>query len=144
MNTTKIKEKTGQTIFTVAAVICVIAVAAIFVFMLIKSIPALNKIGLFDFIFGDNWSPDRLDKYENATLSGSYGILKMIVGTLAATVGALLIGGTLGYFTAVFIAYNYEEYSHFRVIRRFKAALPCWKRGFYFEISGFAVRWHGG
>ena len=105
MNTTKIKEKTGQTIFTVAAVICVIAVAAIFVFMLIKSIPALNKIGLFDFIFGDNWSPDRLDKYENATLSGSYGILKMIVGTLAATVGALLIGGTLGYFTAVFIAF---------------------------------------
>lgn len=105
MNTTKIKEKTGQTIFTVAAVICVIAVAAIFVFMLIKSIPALNKIGLFDFIFGDNWSPDRLDKYENATLSGSYGILKMIVGTLAATVGALIIGGTLGYFTAVFIAF---------------------------------------
>lgn len=105
MNTTKIKEKTGQTIFTVAAVICVIAVAAIFVFMLIKSIPALNKIGLFDFIFGDNWSPDRLDKYENATLSGSYGILKMIIGTLAATVGALLIGGTLGYFTAVFIAF---------------------------------------
>ena len=105
MNTTKIKEKTGQTIFTVAAIICVIAVAAIFVFMLIKSIPALNKIGLFDFIFGDNWSPDRLDKYENATLSGSYGILKMIVGTLAATVGALLFGGTLGYFTAVFIAF---------------------------------------
>ncbi len=105
MNTTKIKEKTGQTIFTVAAIVCLIAVAAIFVFMLIKSIPAFNKIGVFDFIFGDNWSPDRLDKYENATLSGSYGIFKMIVGTLAATVGALLIGGTLGYFTAVFIAF---------------------------------------
>ncbi len=105
MNTVKLKEKTGQTIFTVAAVICVIATIAIFVFMLIKSIPAFNKIGLFDFIFGDNWSPDRLDKYENDSLSGSYGIFKMIVGTLASTVGALLIGGTLGYFTAVFIAF---------------------------------------
>ena len=105
MNITKVKENIGKTIFTVAAIICVIAVAAIFVFMLIKSIPAFNKIGVFDFIFGDNWSPDRLDKYENATLSGSYGILKMIVGTLAATVGALLIGGTLGYFTAVFLAF---------------------------------------
>ncbi len=105
MNTAKLKEKTGQTIFTVAAVICVIATIAIFVFMLIKSIPAFNKIGLFDFIFGDNWSPDRLDKYENGSLSGSYGIFKMIVGTLASTVGALLIGGTLGYFTAVFIAF---------------------------------------
>lgn len=91
--------------FTVAAVICVIAVAAIFVFMLIKSIPAFHKIGLFDFIFGDQWAPDRLDTYENATLSGSYGIFKMIVGTLAATIGALLIGGTLGYFTAVFLAF---------------------------------------
>lgn len=105
MNKTKIKEKTGQTIFTAAAIVCIIAVVAIFVFMLIKSIPAFNKIGLFDFIFGDNWSPDRLDTYENATLSGAYGIFKMIVGTLAATVGALLIGGTLGYFTAVFIAF---------------------------------------
>ena len=82
---TKIKEKTGQTMFTVAAIICVIAVAAIFVFMLIKSLPAFNKIGVFDFIFGDDWAPDRLDKFENATLSGSYGIFKMIVGTLAAT-----------------------------------------------------------
>lgn len=104
MNKTQIKEKTGQTIFTAAAIICVIAVVAIFVFMLIKSIPALNKIGLFDFIFGDTWSPDRLDKYA-APLSGTYGIFKMIVGTLAATVGALLIGGTLGYFTAVFLAF---------------------------------------
>lgn len=102
---TKIKEKTGQTIFTVAAIICVIAVAAIFVFMFIKSLPAFNKIGVFDFIFGDNWAPDRLDKFENATLSGSYGIFKMIIGTLAVTAGALLIGGTIGYFTAVFLAF---------------------------------------
>ena len=105
MNKTQFKEKTGQTIFTVAAIICVIAVAAIFVFMLIKSIPAFNKIGLFDFIFGETWAPDRLDNYETSNLSGSYGILKMIVGTLATTVGALLIGGTLGYFTAVFLAF---------------------------------------
>ena len=106
MNKTQFKEKTGQTIFTVAAIICVIAVAAIFVFMLIKSIPAFNKIGLFDFIFGETWSPDRLDTYGASDLSGTYGIFKMIVGTLAATVGALFIGGTLGYFTAVFFAFN--------------------------------------
>lgn len=105
MNKTQIKEKTGKIAFTAAAIICVIAVAAIFVFTFIKSVPALNKIGVFDFIFGDKWSPDRLDKYQSATLSGTYGIFKMIIGTLAATAGALLIGGVLGYFTAVFIAF---------------------------------------
>ena len=95
-----IKEKTGKIIFTAAAIICIIAVVAIFIFMFVKSIPAFKKIGLFDFIFGDNWSPDRLDKY-GEPLSGSYGIFKMIVGTAAATACSLLFGGTLGYFTAV-------------------------------------------
>lgn len=99
-----IKEKTGKIIFTAAAIICIIAVVAIFIFMFVKSIPAFKKIGLLDFIFGDNWSPDRLDKYDEP-LSGSYGIFKMIVGTAAATACSLLFGGTLGYFTAVFITF---------------------------------------
>lgn len=105
MDSTRFKEKAGKTIFTVAAIICVIAVAAIFVFMLIKSLPAFNKIGFFNFIFGDKWLPDRLDKFDTVNLSGTYGIFKMIVGTVAATAGALLIGGTLGYFTSVFIVF---------------------------------------
>lgn len=95
--------------FTIAAMICVIAVIAIFGFMLVKSLPAFKKIGFFDFVFGDNWSPDRLDKYDDASLSGTYGVFKMIIGTLAATVGALVIGGTFGYFTAVFIAFYCPE-----------------------------------
>lgn len=105
MNKTRFKEKAGKTIFASSAFLCVVAVIAIFVFMLIKSLPAFYKIGVFDFILGDTWSPDRLDKYASATLSGSYGVFKMIIGTLCATLGALIIGGTLGYFTAVFLAF---------------------------------------
>lgn len=105
MKTANFKEKAGKTVFTIAAMICVIAVIAIFGFMLVKSLPTFRKIGFFNFVFGDNWSPDRLDKYDDASLSGTYGVFKMIIGTLAATVGALVIGGTLGYFTAVFIAF---------------------------------------
>lgn len=109
MKTVNFKEKAGKTVFTIAAMICVIAVIAIFGFMLVKSLPAFRKIGFFNFVFGDNWSPDRLDKYDDASLSGTYGVFKMIIGTLAATVGALVIGGTLGYFTAVFIAFYCPE-----------------------------------
>lgn len=109
MKTANFKEKAGKTVFTIAAMICVIAVIAIFGFMLVKSLPAFRKIGFFNFVFGDNWSPDRLDKYDDASLSGTYGVFKMITGTLAATVGALAIGGTLGYFTAVFIAFYCPE-----------------------------------
>ena len=81
-----------------------IAVVAIFAFLIYKSLPAFGKLGIFEFMFGDTWSPDRLDTYDSP-LSGTYGIFTMIVGTFAATVGALLIGGVLGYFTAVFLAF---------------------------------------
>ncbi len=100
----KNKEKAGKAFFAAAAVICVIAVAAIFAFLIIKSVPAFGKLGVFEFIFGDNWSSDRLDTYDSP-LSGTYGIFTMIFGTFTATIGALLIGGVFGYFTAVFLAF---------------------------------------
>ena len=83
---------------------CTVSVVAIFAFLIAKSIPALKEIGFFEFLFGDKWMPDKDDVYGGGT-SGSYGIFTMIVGTLSATVGALLIGGTLGYFTAIFLAF---------------------------------------
>ena len=52
----------------------------------------------------ETWAPDPNDVY-GQTLSGSYGVLPMLTGTLVATVCALAVGGTLGFFTAVFLAY---------------------------------------
>ena len=104
MTASRTREKIGKAVFAAAAIICVIAVVAIFAFLIVKSLPAFAKLGGWDFMFGDTWSPDRLDTYD-APLSGTYGVRTMIVGTLAATAGALLIGGVLGYFTAVFLAF---------------------------------------
>ena len=104
-NKAKTKEVFGKAMFGLAAVICIIAVIAIFAFLIVKSVPTFRKLGILEFVFGDNWSPDRTDTFATETVSGSYGIFSMIVGTFAATVGALLFGGVLGYFTAVFIAF---------------------------------------
>lgn len=90
--------------FAAAAIVCIVAVVAIFVFIIIRSIPALSKIGFFNFVFGDIWDPDRYDEYVTETLAGRYGILTMIVGSIFSTVGALIVGGILGFFTAVFLA----------------------------------------
>ena len=108
-NKAKTKEVFGKAMFGLAAVICIIAVIAIFAFLIIKSVPIFKKLGILDFVLGDNWSPDRTDTFATENISGSYGIFSMIVGTFAATVGALLFGGVLGYFTAVFIAFFCPE-----------------------------------
>ena len=103
MNKALVKEKTGKAVFAVTAVICIVAVIAIFLFLIVESLPAFQKIGVIRFIFGEDWRPDVNDSY-NGEISGSYGVFKMIVGTLVATCGSVLIGGSLGFFTAVFIA----------------------------------------
>ena len=103
MDRAKAREYVSKALFAAAAIICIVAVVAIFVFIIVRSVPALSKIGFFDFVFGDLWSPDGDDVYSEA-LVGDYGILTMIVGSIFSTVGAVLIGGILGFFTAVFLA----------------------------------------
>ncbi len=98
------RERAGKAMFAAAALICVLAVIAIFGFLIYNSIPAFGKIGIRALVLGDDWSPDRLDTLDGE-LSGSYGIFTMIAGTLCATVGALLSGGVLGYFMAIFLAF---------------------------------------
>lgn len=104
MKASRIRETAGRVVFAAAAVVCVAAVVAVFVFLIGKSLPAYGKLGVWEFVTGEVWSPDRLDTYD-APLSGTYGVRTMITGTLTATAGALLVGGVLGYFTAVFLAF---------------------------------------
>ncbi|MEG2541407.1 MAG: phosphate ABC transporter permease subunit PstC, partial [Clostridia bacterium] len=90
-------------LFGTAAGISILAAVTIFIFLFYKGIPALSTIGLGNFLFGENWMPNVNDTI-GGEISGRYGIFPMIVGTLYATVGAVIIGGTLGYFIAVFIS----------------------------------------
>lgn len=104
-NRANIKEHLGKALFGMAALICITAVVAIFAFLILKSVPAFQKLGFFRFIFSDTWAPDRTDTFGAEQVLGSYGIFSMIIGSLAATVGALLFGGVLGFFTAVFLTF---------------------------------------
>ncbi len=128
----KMREKAGGLVFLAAASLCVIAVVAVFAFLIYRSIPAISKLGVFSFVLGDDWSPDRTDTYTSA-LSGSYGILTMIAGTLFASTGALLIGGVIGYFTAVFVAFYASSRLGriFTFMIRLLAAIPSVVYGFF-------------
>lgn len=104
MKRTHIGERVGKYLFVAAGTCSVLAVVSIFSFLILRGLPALRSIGLWDFVLGTEWSPDRTDTYDSAIL-GSYGILPMIAGTAAATLGALLFGGVGGFFTAVFLVF---------------------------------------
>lgn len=101
---TKPNKETGmKVLFGAAASVAILATVAIFVFLFASGIPAVSSIGLDKFLFGTNWLPDANDTI-GGEVNGSYGIFPMIVGSIYATAGALVIGGTLGYFTAIFLS----------------------------------------
>lgn len=78
----------------VSASLSFVVLLGIAVFTLRESLPALTQIGLLDFLFGTEWRP----------LSGKFGILPMIVGSLAVTGGALLLAIPLGVGCAILLA----------------------------------------
>ena len=80
--------------FFLSATVALAAVAAITIFIFVSGVPAIAKIGVFDFVFGQKWKPS----------ADIYGIFPMIIGSLAATGGAILIGVPMGIFTAIFMA----------------------------------------
>lgn len=89
-----IKETVAKVLFTAAAGISILAVALICVFLFASGVPAIGEIGVFEFLGGTTWRP----------AADQYGILPMIVGSVYATIGALIIGIPIGLFAAVYLS----------------------------------------
>ncbi len=82
-------------IFFACALFSIVAVAGIIIFIFVSAVPAFAQTGFFQFVFGTTWDP----------ADGVYGILPMIVNSLCVTLGALVFGGILGIFSALFLVY---------------------------------------
>lgn len=104
MNKEKIKENSAKALFFVCAALSVVAVLGIVGYILYASVPAFRDIGVFRFLFGTLWNHS-LEGVEDWDVTQIYGILPMIVNSLIVTVLSVLIGGTVGVFTAMFLVF---------------------------------------
>lgn len=89
-------EKLSKNIFFMSALVAVISLFLIIGFVFYKGLtPFFSKgFSMVDFLTGVEWLPG----------SEKFGIAPMIIASIIATLGALLIGIPVGIFTAVFIA----------------------------------------
>lgn len=69
------KEVFMKGIFFLAACASILAVALICLFLFANGLPAIGKIGVFDFLLGQVWRPG----------NDLYGILPMILGSIYVT-----------------------------------------------------------
>ncbi len=90
-------EKVFHGIFLLSALVSVLSVLAIIIFVFSKGLqPFMGKdaYSFVKFITGMKWDPT----------NEIYGVFYMIVGSILATLGAIVLGVPIGLLTAVFIA----------------------------------------
>lgn len=91
-----IKEILMNIVFLISALTSILAVLLICLFLLVNGVPAIGKIGFFEFLLGREWSP--------VDTPPAYGILPMILGSIYITAGSIILGIPIGVLTAIFLA----------------------------------------
>lgn len=86
-----------KALFSLCGLISVGFVLCISVYLVVSGIPAIQKIGLVEFLLGETWAPT------NST-EPAYGILPFILTSIYGTAGAVLLGIPLGVLTSIFLA----------------------------------------
>ena len=142
---TRCKEAVMHGVFFICALVSIAAVVLICLFLFVNGIPAIGKIGIFNFLLGDNWAP--------TDVPASYGILPMILGSVYITGGAILIGVPIGILTAVFLA-KYCPKRLYKIVKpavELLAGIPSIVYGFFgllvivplirsvFKVSGASI-----
>ena len=90
----KAVETVMQLLFFCCGLVTVGFVVLITFYLILSGIPALRTIGLGKFLFGTTWAASK----------GSFGILPLILTSVYGTIGAIIIGVPVGFFTAMYLA----------------------------------------
>lgn len=116
-----------QLLFFAAACISIAAVILICIFIFCSGIPAIEEIGLKNFILGHVWKPKQ----------NLYGIFPMILSSIYVTGGAVAIGAPIGILTAVFLVFYCPEklYKMVKPVINLLSAVPSIIYGFFFLIT---------
>jgi phosphate transport system permease protein len=87
-------EKWIQTLLFMFAAVAVLTVLAITLFIFKEGLPVIFEKGILGFVGSSRWAP----------LSGSFGILGMIIGSVQVTMGAIALGVPVGLACAIYLA----------------------------------------
>ena len=120
----KLTETATRLLFMICACVSVAAVISICIFIFKNGIPAINEIGIKDFLLGKTWKPKQ----------NIFGIFPMIISSIYVTAGAIIIGGPIGILTAIFLS-CYCPKGLYKIIKpmiNLLASVPSIIYGFFF------------
>lgn len=82
--------------FLLLGLLTVSCVLTITVYLIISGIPAIQKIGFINFLFGTEWT--------STAANAKFGILPFLLTSIYGTAGAIILGVPIGFFAAVYLS----------------------------------------
>lgn len=102
-------DRTAKHIVIICASASFVVLGAIFIFTLREGLPALQEIGILNFLLGTEWRPGQ----------EMFGILPMTVGSILVTLGAMILAIPIGIACAILLA----EIASFQIRRTLRPAV---------------------
>lgn len=90
-------EDFAKVIFIIATAVSIIALALILYFIFSTALPTIKEVGFKEFLLGKVWRP--------SASSPKFGIFPFIIGSIYATIGAIVLGVPVGLMTAIYMAF---------------------------------------
>lgn len=120
----KIREKVGEIIFLLSAVMSVFLILLIIYFIFSEGLKFVNEYGLLKFVTGKVWKP--------TAGNPRFGIYPMIIGSLIVTSLSTLIALPFGLAISIFMAYYAKKsYKGLKALMNLMAAIPSVVYGFF-------------
>ena len=94
-----------------AAGVAILVTIGIILSLLSETLNFFEKVSIFEFLFGLNWSPQTAIRSDQVAAQGSFGAIPLINGTLLISFIAMCVATPLGLISAIYLA----EYASKRV-----------------------------
>jgi phosphate transport system permease protein len=130
-------------LLVVCSAIAILTTFGIVLSLLFESIRFFERVSIFEFLFGLQWSPQTALRAEQIGQSGAFGAVPLFYGTFMITFIAIAVAGPIGLYSAIYLS----EYAGPRARALIKpmlevlAGIPTVVYGFFaFLTVGPAIR----
>jgi len=93
-----------QALLMCASTIAIFTTIGIFLSVLFESLRFFQRVPLFDFLFGLDWSPQTAIREDQVGSSGAFGAVPLFAGTLLISSIAMLVAVPVGLMSAIYLS----------------------------------------
>jgi len=88
----------------VCSLVAILTTVGIILSLVFESLRFFDKVPLFDFLFGMDWSPQTALRADQVGSSGAFGAVPLFAGTLFISFIAMLVAVPIGLLSAIYMA----------------------------------------